>query len=160
MSKYDYIMDGNFGAGVTENEINKLISEKISGGNMILIFTDKFVCSEQEEISDTAHLLEARIFTDSAELKIMRPTIADSFSWRLIDDEKNPYQDIMDEKHYLSINEKKTEGKTYYAIGGGSYTLPIENAERILIRNYISYDDRNIASFTDFRVVKYLAKGE
>ena len=44
----------------------------------------------------------------------------------------------------------------YTATGGGKYSLPVENAEKILIRNYISYDSQGIAQITDYRLVEYL----
>ncbi len=144
----------------TDDDVNAVISEKISGGNMILMYTDKFVCMPRQTVSDTEHLLEARVFTEYAELKIMRPTIADKFTWRLIDDRKNPDTDKIEERHYLSIDKKRSYGKRYFAIGGGEYELPVENAERVLVYNYISYDNQGIAQITDFRVVKYLVGGE
>lgn len=144
----------------TSDDVNSVVSEKISGGNMILMYSDRFECAPQQTISDEVHLLEARIFTEDAELKIMRPTIADKFTWRLIDDRKNPDADKIEERHYLSIDRKRSKGTLYYAIGGGSYQLPIENAERVRIYNYISYDHQGIAQITDFRIVKYLAGGE
>lgn len=142
----------------TADDVNSVVSEKISDGNMILMYSDKFVCSPQAAINDAAHLLEARIFNENAELKIMRSTIADKFTWRLIDDRINPDADKIAEYQYLSI--EKREGTSYTAIGGGKYELPIENAERVLIYNYVSYDHQGIAQITDFRVVKYLAWGE
>ena len=89
----------------------------------------------------------------------MRPTMEDNFTYRLIDDTLGEYE-FIEEKHYLDIDTKKSKGTEYIATGGGKYTLPIENAERFLIRNYISYDEQGIAQITDFRVVKYLKRGD
>ena len=144
----------------TTDDVNAIVSEKINGGNMILMYSDKFVCSSQQTIEDMPHLLEARVFTEDAELKFMRPTIADKFTWRLIDDKKNPDADKIEERQYLSIDKKRSKGTHYFAIGGGGYELPIENAERVLIYNYISYDHQGIAQVTDFRIVKYLVGGD
>lgn len=152
MTDKNYIAD--FG---TAEDVNAVIEQKISGGNMILMFTDKFVCCPQQKIEDTAHLLEARIFTENSEIKLMRPTIADKFTWRLIDDSKISV-DHIPEDQYLDI--AKIEGFDYTATGGGKYTLPIENAEKLRVHNYISYDEQGIAQITDFRAVKYLGKGE
>ena len=90
----------------------------------------------------------------------MRPPIADVFGWRLIDDTKLSPDDYITEDQYLDINEKLSRGTSYTAVGGGRYTLPIENAEKLRIHNYISYDEQGIAQITDFRAVKYLGKGE
>lgn len=147
--------------GAVTEDINLFIGRKIQGGNMIAMYTEKFECSVQQSISDFEHLLEIRIFTDEKELKIMRPTMEDYFSYRLIDDTLGKYEYI-DEKHYLDIdtNPEKSTGTEYTATGGGKYTLPIENAERVLVRNYISYDEQGLAQITDFRVVKYLKRGD
>ena len=66
--------------------------------------------------------------------------------------------DYIEEKHYLDIDEKKSDGFEYTATGGGKYSLPVENAEKILIRNYISYDSQGIAQITDYRLVEYLCR--
>ena len=155
MTAKKYIAD--FGS---DDNVNEIIDRNISSGNMILMFTDRFECCPQKKIEDTAHLLEARVFTENAEIKIMRPTIADKFSWRLIDDTKLSPDDYIIEEQYLSINEKLSSGTSYTAIGGGKYTLPIENAEKLRIHNYISYDEQGIAQITDFRAVKFLGRSE
>ncbi len=144
----------------TVDDINTLVSDKFSSGTMILTYSDKFICDTLDAISDTEHLLEARIFSETAELKIMRPTIADSFSYRFIDDNSTTEKDYIEEIHYLDIDKENSSGNIYTATGGGKYTLPIENAERIVIRNYVSYDNQGIAQITDFRVVKFLKRGE
>ena len=54
--------------------------------------------------------------------------------------------------------KRKSDGFEYTATGGGKYSLPVENAEKILIRNYISYDSQGIAQITDYRLVEYLCK--
>lgn len=141
---------------IKADEINALIAAKISGGNMILMYTDRFVCAPQAEITDIPHLLEARIFTDTAELKIMRPTMDCEFSYRLIDDTDLSPEHYIDEDQFLDIDEKKSSGTDYVTTGGGKYTLPIEKARKIRIRNYLTYDDQGIAQITDFRAVKYL----
>lgn len=144
------------------DDINDIVKDcNITDGSMILMYTDRFICCEQRDIDDTEHLLEARIFNLQSELKIMRPTIADAFSFRYIDDSKLvENEDYIVEKHYLDINSDLSSGTSYTSTGGGRYQLPVENAERILIQNYISYDEQNIAQITDFRCVRYITKGE
>lgn len=142
------------------SDINRLVGDCIEGGSMILMYTDRFICCGQRDIEDIGHLLEARIFNLNSELKIMRPTIADAFSFRYIEDSELAEEDHIDEKHYLDINARLSSETSYTSTGGGNYQLPVENAEKILIRNYISYDEHNIAQITDFRVVCYITKGE
>lgn len=145
---------------IAAETLNALAAEKISGGSMILMYTDRFRCLPQQEIEDTAHLLEARIFTETAELKIMRPCAEGDFFYRLIDDRNVSPELYLEETQYLDVDDKRSSGTQYTATGGGTYTLPVENARRLLIRNYISYDAEGIAQITDFRAVAYLTGGE
>ena len=141
------------------NDVNE-VSRMISDGTMILMYTDRFVCCEQKEIEDIPHLLEARVFNSDSEIKIMRPTISDEFYYRMTDDKKLADDDYIDEVHYLDRNDKLSSGNSYVTTGGGKYELPITDAEKVRIRNYISFDEQNIAQITDFRVVGFLKKGE
>lgn len=154
MIKKNYISENG---AVEADRINELVNRSITNGSMVLMYTHKFECVPQSEITDTAHLLEARIFNKEKELKIMRPTIADEFTYRIIDDNAGEY-DFIEERHYLDIDDKRTDGFNYTATGGGKYTLTVENAEKVLVRNYISYDEQGIAQITDFRLVEYLCK--
>jgi len=140
---------------VTAENINALISERMQGGTMLIMSTEEFSCTVQQEIQDIAHLLEVRVFTEQAELKIMRPSIEDDFSYRLIVDTPGEFESV-EESQYLDIAE--SHGNVYTATGGGVYTLPVENAEKIIIRNYISYDEQGIGQITDFRIVKFLER--
>lgn len=142
------------------DDLNAVISRYMTGGIMILMYTDRFICCDQQEIDDTAHLLEARIFNDDAEIKIMRPSIADPFFFRFIDDTKLDDTAYIQEDHYLDKNSELSSGNNYVSTGGGKYILPVEDAEKIRIRNYISYDEQDIAQIVDFRAVRFLKEGE
>jgi len=144
---------------IAAQEIGSLTA-KLQGGNMLLMYTDRFLCVPQQEITDIAHLLEIRLFTETAELRIMRSSIDSPFYYRLIDDNVLSADDYLDEYQYLDIDTKhpRTSGMNYVTTGGGVYSLPIENAKKVLIRNYISYDDQGIAQITDFRIVGFLTK--
>ena len=141
---------------VDEHGVNALISRTMNCGSMILMYTNGFRCAPLGEIEDCAHLLEVRVFHETAELKIMRPTIGDMFHYRLIDDTSLTVEQYIDEDHYLDIDEKRSVDNSYTATGGGTYTLPVANAKKIRIRNYLIYDEQGIAQITDFRAVKYL----
>ena len=142
------------------DDLNALISRYMTGGIMILIYTDKFICCDQQEITDTAHLLEARVFSDDAEIKIMRPSIADPFFFRLINDADLNDTAYIQEDHYLDKDPKLSSGNNYVSTGGGKYVLPVADAEKIRIRNYISYDEQDIAQIVDFRAVRFLKEDE
>lgn len=146
--------------GGAVDDLNAVISRFITDGIMILMYTDKFVCCDQQEITDAAHLLEARVFNDNAEIKIMRPSLADDFSYRVIDDTDMDNDDYIQEDHFLDRNSELSSGYDYVSTGGGKYVLPVADAEKIRIRNYISYDDQGIAQIVDFRAVRFLKEGE
>ena len=159
-NKFNYI--ANSGAAP---DVNQTVRELLpDAGTMILMYTDRFEVCDTGDISDIPHLLEARIFSDIAELKIMRPTIADQFSYRLIDDSKLTDKNYIQEEQFLDIDkkvyDKSPDKNTYPTTGGGSFSLPVENACKVVIRNYISFDDEGIARISDFRVVKFLKEGE
>ena len=147
-NKFNYI--ANSGAAP---DVNQTVRELLpDAGTMILMYTDRF------EVCDTGEI------SDIAELKIMRPTIADQFSYRLIDDSKLTDKNYIQEEQFLDIDkkvyDKSPDKNTYPTTGGGSFSLPVENACKVVIRNYISFDDEGIARISDFRVVKFLKEGE
>lgn len=134
--------------------VNALIAAEMQGGNMLLMYTDRFLCVPQQEVSDLAHLLEVRVFSAEKELKIMRPSMDCDFSYRLIDDAAVPSELYIDEDQYLDI--AKSSGTDYTATGGGTYTLPVADAKKVRIRNYLCYNSEGIAQITDFRIVAFL----
>lgn len=159
----------NFGV-IEESDLLKKASEYT--GCFYELYTDKLICSSK--IDDTKNLLELRIFNEDTEIKFRREFADEPFTYRIIDDNyfKEELQNIhdefisvfenrvFDESHYLDIDSKKSHGTDYVTTGGGNYTLPIENAEKIYIRNYLDYDDNGIAYISDSRIVKILMKGE
>lgn len=168
---YDFISE----YGVVGNDGVNAVCTKIKADYMLLMYTGGMVkCVPAGEISDTAHLLEARLFNESSELKLSRSTIDKDFSWRIIDDNSfrskcdgSSFDKIyanctMEETHYLDIDSKKKsdEPTVYTATGGGRYILPEAELERVKIRDYICYDDNGIANIADFVIVGFLKKGE
>ena len=136
------------------------------------VHTDHFYCGSELSI-EVGHLIELRIFTSDMELKISRLNIGEDFRWRYIDDpafEQTLHAETdeflsqfknrtYDEEQYLDIDSNKSKGLCYVTTGGGSYTLPIENAEKIKIRNYLEYDENGIVLIPDFRIVEFIQKG-
>ncbi len=158
---------------VSETEVLS-IAEKYMKSNFSVyaVHTNRFYCGNEIDI-DVKRLIELRIFSEQAELRISRMNIGADFYWRYIDDDafntalKNVRNEflsklenrIYDEKHFLDIDSKKSGGFNYTTTGGGSYSLPIEDAEKIKIRNYLDYDQNGIAVISDFRIIGFLRKG-
>lgn len=150
------------------------IIDKISqyDGIIYALYTDKLTCGDI--VTDTENLIEVRIFNSKSEVKFSRTSVNKDFKFRIIDDEyikeslKNEEDDFLKEFdnrkiediQYLDIDKTKSNGRTYTATGGGKYTLPFENAEKIKIYNYIDYDENGIAYIKDFRIVEIIRKGE
>ncbi len=166
----DFICD--FGTATVTDVM--AIAEKYfdTGCIVYAVHTDHFYCGTELKI-DAPHLIELRIFTNSYELKISRLDIGSDFSWRFINDDE--FKKVLsndpdaflssfvnrtfDEEHYLDIDSTKSNGVSYTTTGGGKYTLPIENAEKIKIRNYLEYDENGIVIISDFRIVRFVQKG-
>ena len=163
---------------VAEDRISEIINENLKQGYIfIAIYTNEVKCEKYiETISDIPHLLEIRIFNESTELKAIRTAMGKDFIWRIADDEyfaeqlKNVDDDfenkiknrVLIEKQYLDIDEKKTKElaeNTYITTGGGEFTVPLNEAKKVIIKNYINYDEQGILKITDFRIVGFETEG-
>ena len=156
---YDFICENG---RVGESGLEALLNSKAQSGG---IFCDGF----SGTVDDAARLLEIRLFNKNAEIRAFRPELGMLFTWRIIDDSRfrealsgdETFEDrTYTEQQYLDIDSTKSYGRNYIATGGGHYTLPVENAEKLEIRNYCIYDDNGILKIVDFRIVRILAKGE
>jgi len=150
-----------------ENGLAARIGSLAGGGEFYAYrqYTTRIICERYNgEINDAAHLLEIRLFNDKCEIRAVRSALGKAFSWRVIDDSKLTDEELKDitysEIQYLDIDSTKSRGTNYCFTGGGSYTLPIENAERIELRHYGFYDENGLFTLSDFRIVRILAKGE
>lgn len=165
---YDFICENG---RVEDSGLEALLNSKAQSGMISYrqyttgIFCDGF----SSTVDDAAHLLEIRLFNENAEIRASRPEIGMPFTWRIIDDSRfrealsgdETFEDrTYTEQQYLDIDSTKSFGRNYTATGGGHYTLPVENAEKLEIRNYCIYDDNGILKIVDFRIVRILAKGE
>ena len=158
---------------VSEAEVLTLAKKYYSNKcSVYVVHTDHFYCGTEMNI-EVRHLIELRIFTSDTELKISRLNIGEDFRWRYIDDpafEQALHSEAdeflrqlknrtYDEEQYLDIDSNKSNGLCYVTTGGGPYTLPIENAEKIKIRNYLEYDENGIVAISDFRIIGFIQKG-
>lgn len=146
---------------VPEGEINGLLEKYSTKGALLFcVYTTHFCCTAYAPIEDISHALEIRLFDEKGEFKAVRTNIGEDFVWRYASDEGVEKDCIYDEVQYLDIDSKKTAGTKYVSTGGGEYTMPAEGFERVLIRHYGEYDDDGMFGLKDFRIVKFLRKGE
>lgn len=138
-------------------------------GTVYAVYSDHFLCSENTDC-DISHLMELRIFSEESEFRIFRYDLGSDFFWRYIDDTsfrqalsqeddeflKDFNNRIFDEIHLLDCDREKSHGYSYFTRAGAEYSLPAENAEKIMIRNYLDYDKNGMLSVNDFRIVKIL----
>lgn len=157
---YDFICENG---RVEDSGLDAFLNSKAQSGMISYRqYTTGIFCDEfSGTVDDAVHLLEIRLFNENAEIRASRPEIGIPFTWRIIDDSKfrealsgdETFEDrTYTEQQYLDIDSTKSSG--------GHYTLPVENAEKLEIRNYCVYDDNGILKIVDFRIVRILAKGE
>ena len=157
---YDFICENG---RVEDSGLEALLNSKAQSGMISYRqYTTRIFCDEfSGTVDDAVHLLEIRLFNENAEIRASRPEIGMPFTWRIIDDSRFREALSGDETFEdLDIDSTKSFGRNYTATGGGHYTLPVENAEKLEIRNYCVYDDNGILKIVDLRIVRILAKGE
>ncbi|MBQ8121480.1 MAG: hypothetical protein IJ172_11985 [Ruminococcus sp.] len=141
-----------------ENELNALLERfKSDDAKMLCIYSNRFACTAYQQITDTAHLVEVRMFDAKGEFKAVRGNICGDFAWRYLSGQSDyMYSEIQ----YLDIDEKKTTSSDYVSIGGGHYEMPDKDYDRVEIKHYGEYDDNGIVTMTDYCIVRLLKKGE
>lgn len=133
---------------------------------VLAVYTDKVEWSVSDglDASHLGNLLELRAYAADSELHAIRGVLGKDFVWRKVCDtttvaDGRKYDAYFDELQYLDIDSTKSSGFNYVTTGGGAYTLPVKDAERILVRNYLVYgEDDGMARIVDFRIVAL--KGE
>ena len=158
-----------FSAGdVSEDELLTMAIDDHTWDGVLAIYTDKVEWTLQDEL-DREHLhnlLEIRAYTEEEELHASRDALGSGFAWRLVNDVRAvagaaTYDARFDDVQYLDIDRKRSGGRDYVTTGGGSFRLPIVNAEKIVVRNYIRYgEDDGMARIVDFRVVRLCPLGK
>lgn len=138
------------------------IREKIKAyGYSLGIWTDRTDFLLPGELPDDDKLLEIRCFDENGEFHAVRSTVMeDRFDAREITDD-SLYDGNFDEKHFLDIDSAKTEENNdgwIYATGGGRYHLPVQNAQKLVVRYYYRFDDNGIARKCDWRLVGFWKK--
>ena len=141
---------------------------KQSWDAVLATYTDRvdWTTANDLDLGHTDKLLELRAYNRAAELHTLRSSLTDEFVWRIVDDDNTcdkctSYGAHFDEMQYLDIDTPHSYGTNYLSTGGGAYQLPLENAERVIVRNYIKFDESDgMASIVDFRIVRLVAEGE
>lgn len=101
-------------------------------------------------------LLELRAFDKNSEYRVYRSTVDSDFYARFAEDSAKSVSDYFDTEHFLDIDSTANKNNTRKTIGGGTFHLPLAYADatKIVIRNYVKYDDDGIASVCDWRIVQ------
>lgn len=107
-------------------------------------------------------LLELRAHDLTREFHAVRSHVGGTFAARLRVDngEEADVGFVIDEVQYLDIDDAAVGTSPskcrYQSIAGGAYTLPVANAEKVTIRDYYEFDERNgLARLVDFRIVGF-----
>lgn len=166
------ILTGFNGKKITEIELYEKLPELATGRTLVAYFTDRADCVSGISVEEVNKLLELRAFNETGEFYAFRSLTDEPFICRSIDDGGIPADDEthMLETHYLDIDADRTYNPDqkenggwyeYQTMTGGVYHLPIRNADRVLLCNYITYDNaESIAQVCDYRFVKFLSEGE
>lgn len=132
--------------------MNKIIDKsKLENKIIFAIWTDRADFLLDVDDLQENKLLELRAFDENSEYRIYRSTVDTDFYERYVED-----SNYFDTEQFMDIDSTANKGNTRKTIGGGSFHLPpmYESATKIVIRNYIKYDDDGIASVYDWRIVR------
>jgi len=157
---------------VAKNELlNRIHSDKAlpcscgSNFSIAAYFTDHADFIASLDNLDVSSLLELRIFNADCELRAYRSMVNEAFICRFFRDSDFAQDEIMEELQYLDIDSTHKVVPSpangmyeYKTMNGGSYHLPVSNAEKIKIRSYLMYNEENIAQVYDYRFVEIIAK--
>lgn len=155
-------MNGYYASHV-ENGICKTPSfPALDNGYALAIYSDCVCCDTVASVaaSDMSKLLEVRAFNEEWEYHAIRSSLDAPFVWRCIYDDASDdgfSEMTLDDFHYLDIDVKQSNPDIceYRTTGGGFYRLPVANAQRIHLRNYLEYDDDGLLHVIDFRIVGF-----
>lgn len=161
-----------------ESEVSCITGKMADCSWLMALYADRFMCEKLPESlpDDWSRLLEIRIFGEQAELWLHRSALKAPFSWRIADDRylaaavadgdadaaffRNPDNYRMESRQLLDIDGTyRPSGEAQYGsrmlrtIGGGTYELPITDAENAVeLVSYINYDQNGAAKVVDYRL--------
>jgi len=157
---------------VPGNELlNRILGDKTlpcSNGSknfsIVAYFTDRADFAASLDELNVSALLELRVFDTDSEFRAYRSIVNEAFICRLYRDSDFAKDEMMEEIQYLDIDGNNgikpcDNGMyEYKTMNGGFYHLPISNAEKIKICNYLMYNEENMAQVYDYRFVEIIAK--
>lgn len=143
----------------------------IDEGYAVIMTTDSFIVDSYplsaeneaylaEKLND--RLLDMRIFNCKSEFKLFRGAVSDELRMRILTDTDNDEDTYCDEQ-YLDIDDKRSaecfaRSGLVRATGGGYYRLPLESFKdvKLIIKNYVAYDDNGQAYIRDWRLCDFV----
>ena len=116
----------------------------------------------EDSIADTSNVLEIRAFDEKGEFRAYRSVVGADFRCREILGDADYADGFYKTSHYLDIDSTKSSGTKVRTTGGGSFTLPVEGAEKLIVIRYYKFDSdgSGIARDCDWRLAGFLKKGE
>jgi len=147
--------------------------------------SDRFSAGFRDTLSAelTETLLELRVFSPKAELRLIRTSLGESFQYRIADDDvlkknvesletsdlflKDASNYVLKSRQVLDINDKyppfwkgEKDAKGCLLLcttGGGHYALPIQPGDDVaVVENYLKYDEKTgVAGVADTRLVGF-----
>ena len=122
----------------------------------IFTYCVRWTTADEVDFGQIGNLLEVRAYNKDAVAHAVRTVLGVDFAFRLADDRAAGLQEdeYLDELQYLDVDATRSGGFGYVTTGGGAYRLPVADATKILIRNYVRYDERDgMAHIVDFRIM-------
>lgn len=156
------------------SELNDMLPKECEGVLSIFsgsVFWETLEVFKENMGSDDEHLrdhkldrlLEVRAYSKNGELHVWRDSItAKLLRGRKVCDTGVGEGFCFNEKpQYLDIDWPRTEDLRtsegndclYVATGGGRYTLPEPFYTKVLVRNYLDYDEDGMCCVVDFRIL-------
>ena len=152
------------------DEIKKEVT--VTDGFLFAMFTDQIVIEKYPFLNEAKmetlfrremhKLLDVRIFDLKEEYRYFRGSIGDPFVFRRKNDEEAPEDSFIEREQLFDIDTRRSERAfndfgEVRAIGGGRYHLPLEHLSRarIILREYLAYDEAGHARVYDWRLVDF-----
>ena len=152
----------------TFQDFKDAINEKINrndteNGYAIITYTDHFEVVSAKDIDEVnvEKLLDIRAFNDRAEVRLYRDYFGNPFNKLVvISDEDEGFSDYYDDEQFLDIDLRRSLDRgndKVIATGGGVYSLPFIPTKdaKVIIRNYVDYDEDGQAFIKAWRVAGF-----
>ncbi len=113
------------------------------------------------------------MFDENAEMRLRRCSMGRDFQMRVIDDvlfsdrlkdEPDVFLSRFENRTFTEVHHldrdtakmKASGGTDYITTGGGHYSMPFPGCDRVVLRNYLDYDEETgLLRVTEFRLVGF-----